>query len=148
MTEEKPKNKGGRPKKKHPGGRPTVMTAETIARLEQAWALGCGDIDACKYAGIGERTLYDHCEKNPLFSQRKERLKQEHVLQALDTRQKLVAQGDWNATKDVLDRHLGKAKDKVELSGEVNFVRMPSVKLVENGAEIDFLPNIGDAPAK
>ena len=124
------------------------MTDATVRKLEHAFALGCSDEDACKFAGISKDALYDYCHKTPGYTDRKERLKQEHVLQALGTRQKLVEQGDWNATKDVLDRHLGKAKDKLELSGEVNFVRMPSVKLVENGAEIDFLPNIGDAPVK
>lgn len=62
--------------------RPTVMTEEVIAKLEEAFAWGCTDIEACLWADIGEKTLYNYQEKHPEFLQRKEALKQTPVMKA------------------------------------------------------------------
>jgi hypothetical protein len=75
----------GRPRKKHPGGRPTVMTDETIGKLEEAFALGCTDKEACLFAGISVDSLYKHQRENPEFIKRKEALKETPVLQARTT---------------------------------------------------------------
>lgn len=69
-------------KKKSNAGRPTVMTAEAIRKLEEAFALGCSDLEACYYADIGKSALYDYQEKHPEFVERKESLKQRPVLMA------------------------------------------------------------------
>jgi Ca2+-binding EF-hand superfamily protein len=61
--------------KKNKEGRPTVMTQETIQKLEQAFAFGSTDEEACFYANIGKSTLYDYIKANPEFSERKEALK-------------------------------------------------------------------------
>ncbi len=63
-------------------GRKTVMTPSVLVKLEQAFALGCTDIEACFYAGIGESTLYDYLKANPDFSERKKELKMKPVLLA------------------------------------------------------------------
>ena len=63
-------------------GRPTIMTPEVIEKLEEAFAWGCTDIEACLWADIGEKTLYNYQEKTPGFVQRKERLKQTQILKA------------------------------------------------------------------
>ena len=63
-------------------GRPTVMTAEVIGKLEEGFALGCTDLEACFYADIGKDALYDYCKKHSEFSERKELLKQRPVLLA------------------------------------------------------------------
>lgn len=63
-------------------GRPTVMTPETISKLEEAFLLGCSDIEACLYADIGKSTLYNYQEVNPEFVERKEKLKENPVLLA------------------------------------------------------------------
>lgn len=66
----------GRPKKqKSKGGRPTVMTDEVLLKLEQAYAVGATDIEACFFAEISTKTLYVYQEKNPEFVQRKVALK-------------------------------------------------------------------------
>jgi hypothetical protein len=75
-------------KKRHPktgGGRPTVMTLIVIGKLEEAFAMGCTDIEACLYAGINRDTLYGYQNKYPEFVDRKEELKETPVLKARKT---------------------------------------------------------------
>ena len=67
---------------KHPGGRKTVMTPETIGKLEQAFAYGATDSEACFFAGIHPTTLYDYCVIHPEFRDRKEALKDSPILKA------------------------------------------------------------------
>ena len=62
--------------------RPTVMTPEVIAKLEEAFAWGCTDIEACLWADIATPTLYVYQEKNPEFLERKNALKETPVMLA------------------------------------------------------------------
>lgn len=72
-------------KKKHAGGRPTLMTPETVKKLEEVFALGGTDHEACFYADISYQTLYNYQEKHPEFVDRKEALKQRPILKARQT---------------------------------------------------------------
>lgn len=63
-------------------GRPTVMTDLVLKKLEEAFAWGCSDKEACFYADISEKTLYNYQEKNEDFLHRKELLKERPVLLA------------------------------------------------------------------
>lgn len=65
-----------------PAGRPTKMTPETIKKLEEAFAIGASDREACFYADISHETLYNYQQKNPQFVDRKEALKERPVLLA------------------------------------------------------------------
>lgn len=56
-------------------GRPTVFTPDVLHKLNDAFMNAFSDRMACLYAGISERALYDYCEANPEFAQRKEVLK-------------------------------------------------------------------------
>lgn len=56
-TTGKPKRKPGRPKKKHPGGRPTVMTDQVIQKLVDAFSWGATDLEACAVADISQTKL-------------------------------------------------------------------------------------------
>lgn len=60
---------------KNVGGRPTVMTPETIQILEEAFGWGCTDYEACVHANISTTALYRYCENNKAFAERKEQLK-------------------------------------------------------------------------
>lgn len=62
--------------------RPTIITPQIIEKLEQAFALGCTDLEACFYADISKTALYEYQEKHPEFTERKEELKMKPVLQA------------------------------------------------------------------
>lgn len=66
-------------------GRPTVMTPEVLHKLEEAFAIGCSDTEACSYADISPRTLYKYQEDEPEFIQRKEQLKEKPILKAKNT---------------------------------------------------------------
>jgi len=59
----------------NPVGRPTVMTPDTVKKLEEAFLLGCTDLEACLVADISKETLYNYQDKNPEFVGRKEKLK-------------------------------------------------------------------------
>ena len=63
-------------------GRPSVMTPETISKLEHAFGIGCNKKEACAYAEISESTLYDYLATHPDFSDKIERLIQNPILLA------------------------------------------------------------------
>jgi hypothetical protein len=66
-------------------GRPTVMTPETISKLEEVFAIGGTDQEACFYANISHESLYKYQRENPEFTERKEQLKQKPFLKARQT---------------------------------------------------------------
>ena len=53
-----------------------------ILKLEQAFALGCTDSEACCYADISTSSFYDYQKRNPKFLENKNRLKKTPVLRA------------------------------------------------------------------
>ena len=65
-----------------PAGRPTKMTKTLLAKLEEAFAFGCSDEEACLYADIQPSTMYRYQEDHPEFKERKARLKQNPILEA------------------------------------------------------------------
>ncbi len=99
---------------KNPGGRPTKMTPNVLGKLEEAFAFGCTDVEACLFADINPDTLYSYCKKNPKFSERKEFLKETPILLA---RQSVIRdmQLDGNLALKYLER---KKKDEFSLKQE------------------------------
>ena len=67
---------------KNKGGRPTKMTEKVLKKLEHAFSIGASDEEACFYADITPKTLYNYQKKDPVFLQRKEALKLNPVLQS------------------------------------------------------------------
>lgn len=63
-------------------GRPTVMTEAVLNKLEEVFAIGGSDEEACFYADISKQTLYDYQKNNPEFIDRKEALKERPILKA------------------------------------------------------------------
>lgn len=61
------------------------MTPETISKLEEAFSIGCSDIEACLFADISRPVLYEYQQKHPEFLDRKEMLKERPVLKARNT---------------------------------------------------------------
>lgn len=94
--------------------RPTVMTPETIAKLEEAFAWGCTDREACLWADIAEKTLYLYQEKNPEFIHRKEALKDTPLLDSRATVSRAVKRDPDMAMK-YLER---KKKDEFSTKSE------------------------------
>lgn len=69
----------------NPVGRPTIMTPETISKLEEVFAIGGSDEEACFFAGIGKTTLYNYQQEHPEFVERKDALKERPILKARQT---------------------------------------------------------------
>ena len=116
-------------KEAKPIGRPTVMTDNTVNKLEQAFAMGCGDEEACLFAGITKTTLYKYIETHPDFTDRKEMLKKNPVLKARQVLLNHLTLDDKDIAKYVVDKQDGKAKQSVDVSGEMtNYLKVAIVE--------------------
>jgi len=62
-------------------GRPTVVTEEVKQKLLDAFAYGCSNKEAARYAGIAERTLDHFNKKDPEFKEFSEELKQTPIFE-------------------------------------------------------------------
>lgn len=102
-----------------PAGRKTVMTPEVVGKLEQAWSMGCSDLEACLYADICKQSLYDYQAKHPEFVDRKERLKEQLVLKARTVIANALNNKDENTAKWYLERKCKKEfSTRQEVTGE------------------------------
>lgn len=101
--------------KKNKGGRPTKMTEMVVKKLEEAFAVGATDIQACFYAGITPQTLYNYQEARPEFLERKNALKQELGLIAKNKLAARINQGDVADAKWYLER-----RERDSFSTQVN----------------------------
>ena len=97
-------------------GRPTVMTEEVLQKLEYAFMRGLSDVEACLYADIATSTLYNYCNDNPDFLERKEELKKHPTAQAKLNVTEAIENGDTDMSKWYLER---RAKDEFSTKQEV-----------------------------
>lgn len=109
-------------------GRPTVMTEEVLQKLEYAFMRGLTDLEACLYANIGTTTLYNYCDENPAFRERKEELKQHPTAKARLNVTEAIENGNEDLSKWWLER---KVKDefstKQEVSGDIKVKRLEDI---------------------
>lgn len=63
-------------------GRKTKMDKDCLKKLEEAFAIGASDAEACMYAEISKQTLWSFEKKNPKFRERIEELKEKPILKA------------------------------------------------------------------
>lgn len=100
-------------------GRKTIMTPEKIVLLEQAFSLGCSDLEACFHADIGKTTLYNYQNEHPEFVERKEQLKERLVLQARSVVADALFKEDKETAKWYLERKKkGEFSTRQEMTGE------------------------------
>lgn len=97
------------------GGRPPKIDKEVLAKLEQAFAMGCSDSEACVFADINMATLYRYQQHNPEFSNRKKLLKDKPVLKARSIVVNALNKNDKEVAKWYLER---KRKDEFSLKVE------------------------------
>jgi hypothetical protein len=101
-------------------GRPSSMTTETIAKLEEVFAIGGSDTEACFYADIATTTLYEYQQNHPEFTARKVALRENPILKARRT--VMGALGEPEHAKWYLSR---KKKDefseKTEVDNNIHF---------------------------
>lgn len=80
------------------------MTPEVIAKLENAFSMGCSDPEACLFAGINKATLYRYQQEHPEFSDRKDMLKRKLIMKARAVIAKELNDEDGNTAKWYLER--------------------------------------------
>jgi ACT domain-containing protein len=90
-------------------GRPTVMTPETLDKLEEAFSNGATDQEAIFLANISKSTFYDYCQANPEFSERTDSLKEMVKYQARKNVVERIREGDIAQSNWYLER---KAKNE------------------------------------
>ena len=119
------------------GGRPTVMTESTVNKLEMAFSWGCTDMEACCFADISKQTLYNYCDANPEFFDRKELLKNQPIMKA-----KMVVNGalddkDINTAHKVIDRKEGQKINHISTDGSMspNRIELVALSADENSAD-------------
>lgn len=121
---------------KNKGGRPTVFTKDTLQKLEAAFIVGYSDEKACFIADISTSALYEYCNKNPKFKERKELLKSTPELNAKRNIAEGIANGDVDLSKWYLERKCKEefsTKQDVGVSGSINnpFENLTTVELKE-----------------
>jgi hypothetical protein len=104
-------------KKEYSTGRPTVMTDDVIRQLEEAFAMGCTDLEACFFANISKSVFYDYLKNHPEFSDRKDELKEKPVLMARKNILDALAGNDKDISKWYLER---KRKDEFSPKSELD----------------------------
>ena len=112
------------------GGRPTVMTDEVIRKLEEAFLLGCTDLEACHAANISKTALYEYQDKHPEFAERKEALKSNPVYKARKVILNALDEGDVLTANKVIERKEG-TKAKHEITGKDGKDFNWTIKVVE-----------------
>lgn len=101
-------------------GRPSKITAEIVAKLEQAYKIGANDTEACLHAGIDRTTLFRYELSNPDFSNKKAEWKRNPILKAKHTIFKNL--DDPSVAKWLLERKDDEFKNKQEISGNVSVI--------------------------
>ena len=122
-------------------GRPTVMTPETLQKLEHAFAIGCTDLEACVYADICSSTLYNYQKDNPAFLERKDLLKQTPVLKARTNVMADIQGGNIDTSKWYLER---KKKNEFSSSTNVNLGGQEDGVPVSTNLVVEFVGTDGD----
>lgn len=84
-------------------GRPTVMTKETLQKLEAAWNIGATDKIACASAGIAESTLYNYIVEHPEYMEVKEHCKSQIAIQALNNTAQAMQGKNWKGDPYSID---------------------------------------------
>lgn len=97
-------------------GRPTVFSDEVLQKLEDAFKLGCSDVEACLNADISTSSLYNYQNANPKFLERKQVLKETPVFIARESVIRDMKEDGALALK-YLER---KKKDEFSLKSEVD----------------------------
>lgn len=97
-------------------GRPTVMTAEVVSKLEYGFMRGLNVTECCHYADISRQTYYEYLEKNPGYSDRIEELRSYPAAKAKLNVVEAIENGDTDLSKWWLER---KNKDEFSTKQEI-----------------------------
>ena len=111
-------------------GRPTKFTPETISKLEQAFSVGCTDVEACLLANVSNSALYNYQQANPDFVERKERLKESLSLKSRLVIADKLNKDDVDTAKWYLERKKkNEFSTKIETGGVLGFTKVEGVNI-------------------
>lgn len=102
------------------GGRPQAITPDVLQKLEDAFTNSLTDEEACTYAKISSRTLYNYQGRHPDFVQRKEALR---LTPNIAARKTIVGQlGDIATAKWWAEHKMDEFRPQtnVRVSGQIN----------------------------
>ncbi len=85
-------------------GRPTVMTTDTVNKLEAAFTNGLNVSEACLYANISRQTYYAYCKETEGFSDRVELLRTNVSMIAKQKVVEAIRKGDVDVAEWYLER--------------------------------------------
>lgn len=85
-------------------GRPPKINDDCVNKLEQAFAIGATDTEACCFAGISRQAYYVYVKKNPDFLDRVNQLKSRLPMKAKTELARLIQNGNEKAIFWYLDR--------------------------------------------
>lgn len=122
-------------KKVNKGGRPTVMTPETVNKLEQAFAIDATVEEACSYADISRETFYNYLQKTPKFSDRIADLRLRPVLAARQRVVKGVTENYGNAMDYLKRKKKLEFGDNMDLTSGGATIQPLLVKIIGNESE-------------
>ena len=110
-------------------GRPTKMTPDTLDKLRTAFLIGATDAEACGFADITDKTLYNYQDKHPEYLHQKQAWKDQPILKA-----KTTVVNSLDEVKDAqwyLERKVkNEFSQRTELTGEEG--KDITVKIVED----------------
>lgn len=118
MTKKKQKGELKTKKKKgelNLSGRPTIMTAETVKKLEEGFAQGFSVDNACIWADISKQTYYNYCDATEGFLDHCKTLQKKPLIKSILVINKALDEGDVSTAKWYAER---KAKDEFSLKTE------------------------------
>lgn len=96
--------------------RPKKITDNILRKLEEGFIMGMSDREACIYADLAPSTLYDYCNENKEFSERKELLKESVKMRAKINIAEQIKKGDIDLSLWYLER---KCKDEFSSKQEI-----------------------------
>lgn len=102
-------------KEKIKTGRPSSMTPDVIAKLEEGFAFGFSVRNACIWADISQDTYFNYCKKYPNFSEQCKTLQQKPLIKSILVINKALDEGDVSTAKWYAER---KCKDEFSLKTE------------------------------
>ncbi len=111
-------------------GRPTKMTPETIQKLVYAFQRDYTDGEACRYAGIGTTTFYNHCKSNKEFREKIElakdfifNLAKDNLITELQDKNKFTTK--WVLERRQKDRYSEKVEQDHTTQGQPIYLGLP-----------------------
>lgn len=86
-----------------------------LQKLDEAFSIGCSDVEACAYADISTTALYEYQKKDAKFLDRKRRMKEKPILLARKVVVDAIQDGDSDLAFKYLER---KRRDEFALRVE------------------------------